>query len=298
MMMLGRIPRRLKRERGRYALVDGIPFQLPVTSTRMQALMAAFPIPVADARRVLPPSVAPARLLRNGLLIVTVVNYQETVIGEYIEFSVAVACARRDSDPPPLVPFLLQGPFRFGQYVLDLPVSTEISVKGGRGIWGMPKHQANLDFVVTDDTASSQYDDDGKLGVYVEVSRPSGPRVPVSMGAANYCQFRGMLMKSDIYFRGRAEVGFLRGASAKLELGDLPRIHPLREMTIGARPVFTVFFPEAHGVLDDHVEGWFVPYASPPHAAPEGLETVVGLGYGREWLAPPNPARTRRAATP
>ena len=29
-----------------------------------------------------------------------------------------------------------------GQYVWDLPVSTEISVKGGKGIWGTPKHQA------------------------------------------------------------------------------------------------------------------------------------------------------------
>ena len=39
--MLGLIPRRLRRESDHYALVDGIPFRLPVASQRMQALMAA-----------------------------------------------------------------------------------------------------------------------------------------------------------------------------------------------------------------------------------------------------------------
>ena len=67
----------------------------------------------------------------RGLLIVTVVNYITTDIGNYIEFSIAIACRRGLS---------------VGQWVVDLPVSTEISVKGGKGIWGMPKHQANLAF--------------------------------------------------------------------------------------------------------------------------------------------------------
>ena len=75
-------------------------------------------------------------------------------------------------------PLLLPGPFRFGQYVVDLPVSTEISVKGGKGIWGMPKHQANLDFEVTDRVVSSQYDKDGQAAVFVEIERPGGPRLP------------------------------------------------------------------------------------------------------------------------
>src|SRR5215216_2546667 len=170
------MPRRLKREGGRHALVDGIPFALPVRSFRMQALMAAFPVDTEQARALLPPSVVPVRLWNKTLLVITVVNYQETSIGRYIEYSVALSCARRDEQPPRLVPLLLPGPFRFGQYVLDLPVSSEVSVKGGKGIWGMPKHQANLDFVVTDDTVSSQYDKDGELGVLVEMERPRGPR--------------------------------------------------------------------------------------------------------------------------
>ena len=287
MKTIGIVPRRVRRQKGRHALVDGIPFALPVRSFRMQALMAAFPVEPDQARELLPPSISPVRLWRKSLLVITVVNYQETVIGTYIEYSVALACAHRDSDPPRLLPLLLPGPFRFGQYVLDLPVSTEISVKGGKGIWGMPKHQANLDFVVTDATVSSQYDKDGLPAVYVEIRRPGGPRLPARLGASNYCQFRGMLMKSDVYFRGRIEVGFGRRAAAKLEIGDHPRLAAVKRLEIAKRPVFTVFFPEAHGVLDDRAESWFLAFDTPPMQPPEGMESVIDLGLGEEWLPPP-----------
>jgi hypothetical protein len=86
-MVFGRIPRRVRSEQSRYALVDGIPFQLPVTSTRSQALMAGFSVDADEAAKLLPPSVAPARLWNKGVLMITVVNYEETVIGKYIEFS-------------------------------------------------------------------------------------------------------------------------------------------------------------------------------------------------------------------
>ena len=84
---------------------------------------------------------------------VTVVDYKTTDIGSYIEFSIAIACTHGLQPGPPLVSALLPR-HGIGQFVVDLPVSTEISVKGGKGIWGMPKHQANLDFVVSKRTVS------------------------------------------------------------------------------------------------------------------------------------------------
>jgi Acetoacetate decarboxylase (ADC) len=287
--VFGQIPRRLRRESNRYALVDGIPFRLPVASQRLQALMAAFPVDPGAAQALLPDrDVRAARLWRRALLVVTVVNYEQTVIGTYIEYSIALACVHRERDPLPLLPFLLRGPYQFGQYVYDLPVSTEISVKGGKGIWGMPKHQASLDFKVGDAAVSSQYDLDGQLGAYVELELPRRLHLPLAVGASNYCQFRGMLMKSTVYFKGRAGIAFGRGAKGRFELGDHPRLQPLQALDIAAKPVFTVFFPEAHGVLDDHSESWFLDFERPPVALPEGLESVVGLGLGEEWPPPPS----------
>jgi hypothetical protein len=287
------VPRRQRRQAGRHALVDGIPFVLPVDSTDVSALMAGFTIDADRAGRLLPGNeLHPVRLLRNrGLLVVTVVDYRATDIGRYVEFSIAIACTHGRRAAPPLLPGLLQRPFGTGQYVVDLPVSTEISVKGGKGIWGMPKHQANLDFVVDERRVSSQYDKDGHLAVRIEIDRPPRLRLPLDVPGTNYCQFRGMLMKSSVYFKGPMHVAFGRGADARLTLGDHPRVDPLRTLEIAGRPLFTGYLPAARGVLDDHFESWFLSYEQPPLTEPEGLKSVVDLGLSQEWLDPPRVGR-------
>ncbi|QKQ73052.1 acetoacetate decarboxylase family protein [Nostoc sp. TCL240-02] len=283
------IPQRIKQQTGLYALVDGIPFQLPVNSEHTPALMAVFPINADRAKElILAKEVHPLRLWNNqGLLVITVINYQITDIGKYIEFSIAIACTHGAKPAPPLLPALLMQQYGTGQYVLDLPVSTEISVKGGKGIWGMPKHQANLDFVIGDRTVSSQYDLDGQLVMKIEVAKPAKAWFPLKMGAANYCAFRGMLMKSVIYFQGKLGFSLFKPGSAKLTIGDHPRIQSLKYLEISPEPIFTGFFPEITGMLDDHLESWFLGYDTPPTQQPEGLESVVNLGLGQEWLPAP-----------
>lgn len=286
--MFGSIPRRLRRETGGYALVDGIPFTLPVRSQRMQALMAVFPVDTEQAQALLPPEVLAVKMWRRALLVITVVNYEQTVIGKYIEYSIAFACVHGDRKPPPLLPLVFRDLFHFGQYVYDLPVSTEISVKGGKGIWGMPKHQASLNFVVGDQLVSSQYDLDDQLVSYVELALPRLARLPFRLGASNYCQFRGMLMKSTIYFSGRAHIGLGTAARGRFELGAHERLDPLRSLGPFSNPVFTAYFPDAHGVLDDHAESWFLGFHRPPEQPPEGMESVIDLGLGQEWPPPPS----------
>src|SRR3954467_9841097 len=190
-----RMPKRLQQQAGRYALVDGIPFSLPVNSEHTPALMAVFPIDAARAAELLPGNeIHPVRISsRRALLVITVVNYEITDIGRYIEFSIAIACTHGSSPAPPLLPGVLTGRYGTGQFVVDLPVSTEISVKGGKGIWGMPKHQANLDFVTHGDKVWSQYDLDGQLCCRIEVDLPRWRGLPLNTAAINYCAFRGML---------------------------------------------------------------------------------------------------------
>ncbi len=49
-----------------------------------------------------------------------------------------------------------------------------------------------------------------------------------------------------------------------------------------------VAFPEnSHGVLDDHIESWFVTEEKPIWTMPEGLPSVVGLEPTQVWLDPP-----------
>jgi hypothetical protein len=111
------IRRRLSAERGTHSLVDGIPFEMPVSGHRTPALIAGFTVDLERAKRLLPPGVQALRVWRRGLLLITVIDYRETVIGKYIEFSVAIACTRSRRPPPPLLPLLFQRAFNMGQYV-------------------------------------------------------------------------------------------------------------------------------------------------------------------------------------
>jgi Acetoacetate decarboxylase (ADC) len=284
-----RIPERIRRQSGRYALVDGIPFQLPIDSENSPALVAAFPINAEKAKKLLPGNeLHPVRVFGKGVLLVTVVNYRFTDIGRYIEYIIAIACTHGPKPAPGLLPLMFRRYHGLGGYLYDMPVSTEISVKGGKGIWGTPKHQASLDFRVTESTITSQYDLDGVFAMRVEMQRPKSAWLPVSMAASSYSQFRGLLMKAYSHFGGRAGLSVLSRRACRLYIGDHPRMRPLKELEIEPRTFFTAFFPSAKGILDDHFEGWFLSYEEPPSAPPEGLESVVDLGLGQEWLDPPS----------
>jgi hypothetical protein len=251
--------------------------------------MAAFSVDAQAAAQLLPgKELHPLRLPggRSALLI-TVIDYTSTNIGKYIEFSVALAVTHGRRSAPVVLPMVLQNRYGVGQYVYDLPVSTEISVKGGKGIWGMPKHQDSLDFQIGSQTVSSQYDIDGELALRITVRRPRWTPVPLRMGAVNYCQFRGLLWKSCIYFHGKVGLSVLSRHSAELIIGSHPKVADLKTLDIRPRALFTVYFPSSAGVLDDHVEGWFLGYDRPPTSPPEGMGSVIGLGLSQRWPPPP-----------
>jgi Acetoacetate decarboxylase (ADC) len=250
--------------------------------------MAAFSIDCQKAGALLPGNeLFPLKLLNKGVLLITVVNYLGTTIGNYIEYSIAIACTHGSDPAPPILPAILQGTYQTGQFVLDLPVSTEISVKGGKGIWGMPKHQANLSFEAHDDAIVAQYEADGMLGLALRVQGQEKMLVPLSLSISSYAQFRGMLFKSYLYFDGHAAITLQNKNAAQLVIGNHPLVQPLKQLGIDPHPLFTAYIPEARGILDDHFECWFISAAQPPAISEPGLESVVTLGLGHQWLAPP-----------
>ena len=283
-----KIPARIKGYAGRKALVDGIPFTMPVACRNSPVLMAIFPINADKAAKLLEGDETSLIRFRNtGLLVVTVIDYRDTVIGSYVEYSIAIACTHSTSPCKFKLPGFFTKTLSVGQYVVDLPVSSEVSVKGGKGIWGMPKHRAALDFKIGDDKVSSQYDLDGKLCTYVEIERPSLTDFPIKMAASNFCAFRGMVWKSDVFFQGKAGFCVGKRAKAKFIVGDHPRVRKLRSLDICTDPLATAFIPSATGTLDDHIEGWYLTYDQAVTETPEGMESVVNLGLSEEWLPAP-----------
>lgn len=282
------IPARQKRMFGRHALIDGIHYVMPVDSGQAPVLTAAFSIDLEAARHLLPGNeLHPFQLWNRGVLIITVVDCKVTDAGHYIEYSIAIACTRGACPAPRLLPGLFVKTFGTGQYIWDIPVSTEAAAKGGSGIWGMPKHQASLDFVIGDAWVSSQYDLDGQLMMRLDVQKPASAWLPLNMGAVNYCAFRGMLMKSYPYFSGRIGFSLFKKGSARLFIGDHPRMTPLKTLDIDPVPIMAGFLPSTYGVLDDHLECWFITSPEPGMAAMPGLETTFQLGQSQQWLTSP-----------
>jgi Acetoacetate decarboxylase (ADC) len=283
------VPERQREIEGRYANVDGIPYTMPVDSSEASAMIAIFPCNYAAARGLIKdPYIHPFRYFSRALLVVTVIDYRKTDIGAYIEYSIAIACTKGRSPAPSLLPALFQKAFGTGQFVHDLPVSTEVSVKGGKGIWGMPKHQAHLDFKTGSAWVSSQYDLDGQMVARLDIRHPSRVWLPVDTGAANYCMFRGMTMRSFIYFRGKAGFHIMKPQSARFVLGDHDRAKALARLEHSPHPLFAGYFPNVRGVLDDYFDCWFVTTDEVASGQlGEGLETTFPLGYSQQWLAPP-----------
>lgn len=286
------IPGRQKRLAGRHACVDGVPFELPVRIEQASAVMAAFSIDAGRAANLLPGhTVHPFRWLGNrGLLVVTAVDYEVTSFGTYVEQGLMIACTRGTHLAPPLLPLLQPRHYGLGLYVIDLPVSTERSAKAGKSIWGLPKHRARLDFRVEGGVISSQYDVGDRLACRIDVERP--PRTPVRMPfymeVPAYSTFRGMLMRSRLYVRARLRFALWRRASARLVIGDLPRVRPLEMLEIAPDPIFAIYAPQVEGVLDDRVESWFLTHDKPPDQRPEGWESIADLSLSEEALPPPD----------
>jgi len=286
-----KIPKRVKNYTDLYALVDNIPFTLPVQAKKSPALMAGFFCDYKKAKTLMPGKELHPLKYINGkaIFIVTVIDYRDTTIGKYIEYSLAIACTKGAKPAPRLLSAIFMKTYGTGQFILDLPVSSEISVKGGKGIWGMPKHKANLDFVIGDETVSSQYEKDDQFAFRIEIEKPKKCNFPIKMGTTNYSHFRNMIMASYIYFDSKAGIRFGRNARGNLYIGDHPRTSFMRDLEIASKPFFTLYMPEANGVLDDHLESWFVAYDNKPgKVTPEGLESIFELGLNEEWLPPPS----------
>ncbi len=288
--------KRIKEYEGQHALVDGIPFTMPVQAKNSPALMAAFPINAEKAKKFLPSKeLHPFRIGKKGFLVITVIDYRDTTIGKYIEFSIGIACTHGKKPAPSLLPGLFMKKYGTGQYIYELPVSTEISVKGGKGIWGMPKQSGRLNFLINDKTVSSQYDDmDGNLMMKIEIDRPKRPWFPINLAAVNYSAYRGMLMKSYIYFKDKMGFSLFSKGDARLYLGNHPRMQALKELEIRPDAALTAFFPDNNGMLDDYLECWFITSDKPvsPKNQMEGMESVVNLGLSQKWPPAPNAKAT------
>ena len=79
-------------------------------------------------------------------------------------------------------------------------------------------------------------------------------------------------MRSDIFLDNKAGFNLFSKAQARFVIGDHPRLQALKKLDI-QDCMATVYLPSIHGILDDHIESWFLTH---------------DLSLSEEWLTAPN----------
>lgn len=132
------------------AEIGGEAAKLPVFYHDASAMTALFPARFGELRKLMPdPRFVPARLAPGlGALAISCLEYYDTDIGPYNELAVAVPLnvpAYRANVPGRALAEGLRR-HQIHSYVLHLPVTTEIALRGGVDFYGFPKFLGRIEF--------------------------------------------------------------------------------------------------------------------------------------------------------
>ena len=184
-------------------------------------------------RRILPdPRFVPAQVLPGiGALMLTALEYKDTDLGPYNEFSIGVALNSPDFMQIPCYNFARQAiRGSFDSFILRLPVTTEIALRGGVDLYNFPKFIARIDFDEEDGWTSCDVSEDDEM-----ICRVKGRKVPtprsgmIKMISRTYqfqqpqsCELK-MNAKQYAMVAGRGNAELVLGASHPVakELGGL-----------------------------------------------------------------------------
>ena len=290
--------RRIQQQTGRFSRVDGIPTSCRSTREDSPALMAAFTIDARRRPRALLPGneVHPLRLSGNTR---PAARHGDRLPGHGHRHVHRVQHRHR-------VHAWRAGPRRrccrccsrsttaLGQYVVDLPVSTRDLREGRQGHLGHAQAPGEPGLPSSTEQHRQQP---------VRPGRPAGGAHRDRPARQAWLPLRDRRRQLLRVPRHADEVRhLLPRASSAFRLGKKAsaRLHPrgpsARAAAEGAGHLARSrsspgFLPSSSGVLDDHFESWFLTYPDAArHTQPEGLESVVNLGLGQQWLTPPTAA--------
>ncbi|HEX6492709.1 MAG TPA: acetoacetate decarboxylase family protein [Candidatus Dormibacteraeota bacterium] len=230
---------------------DGV--AIPLDIHRADLFVAYFPARLDAVAPLIPAGLHPADFGENRTAIaIGGINYLETAIGPYGEVGVMVPCTEGPPAPgvetTPLATFVPG----FGYYVLQLPVTTALSVRVGRGVWGFPKFLADIEFERVPGYQRVRLARGGstiltlrvpQLGVPVRDLRPW----------VFYTVLGTELLKVSMDCRCVYQV-LPAGPGARLELGDHDGIaHQLRGLGMSEQPLFTMNYLYFAGRIPDGV---------------------------------------------
>jgi hypothetical protein len=222
---------------------------LPIKYYRDDSFMAIFSASYSGVRALLPSDKLYPVTLPSGRATVAVIafNYHETSIGPYGEVGIALPCTY-GQQAPPLLPLALESRFPgWGGFVLHLPVTSLKARDGGRVVYGYTKFIADMDFEKRPAYQRVRMSE-GNSPILTLTVQQRGLPFKDNRPLITYSVREGELLKTTVPSRAVYQMGLLPGCG-RLELGDHPIAHQLRELDIASTAFVTKNYLSRSGIL-------------------------------------------------
>jgi hypothetical protein len=235
------------------AEIAGEPAKLPAFYFEAAEMMALFPARLGELRRLLPDRrLAPARLAPGlGVVVVSCLEYGDTDIGPYNELAIAIPLNEPFFRPNPPGRALLAASRRHQvhSFILHLPVTTEIALRGGVDVFNFPKFLGSIEF---DDAGSRRRCRlaEGKEPILTF----AGPRLPATgkerLQYFNHLWMDGQPQQAEFAVNRLQLARSLRPGAALLELGERhPIARELDRLLVSRRSLQYEYVPRFEAIL-------------------------------------------------
>lgn len=233
--------------------IGGKPGRLPTFYYDCSSMTAAFPARLRGLRELMPdPGYAPARLAPGlGAVVIECLEYRDSDIGSYSELALAVPL----SEPGFLTNLpgrALMAAARRGRqhaFIHELPVTTEVAMRGGVDFFNFPKFLAEIDFSEEPEMRRCLLAEGRE-----HILTLSGEHIPSDRSVRSEL-FGHLWMdgepQSARFAKNQLEVGttWRRGA-ATLELGSRhPIARELERLLVSRKPIRYEYCPRFEAIL-------------------------------------------------
>lgn len=223
---------------------------LPLHFADSLLMSAAYPLPLANARSLMPDNVRinlvevfPGR----AVLVVSCALYRQSPFGIYTEASLALMASHEKTTPVLTLAGLIQQS-RYPAYVLHMLVSSPQAQQLGAETWALPRLLADVQMTEQGNQVVCQASLDQHVVMQLAVDRPTTDRTR-SMQIETYSQRQHTLLHTIMRCNASA-YGRTQGGGATLTWGPHPVGQHFAQMGISSLPLMVRFYDHMQAELD------------------------------------------------
>ena len=232
--------------------IAGVSAKVPIFYREARAFNGIFPANYFKLKRMLPDHrFVPAQVLPGvGAVSFSALEYQDTDIGPYNEFSIGILLNSSQFLPIPGYNMLrqyLQGYYYV--YIYHLPVTTEVALRGGIDFYNYPKFLADIDFSDTEGEVICELGEKGE-----KILELRGRKVPAQRSSLlkYFCHLYQDKQPQTAEFKINAQemAQALGSAGVSISFGDShPIARKFSDVLLGDKALMYIYIPKLQGIL-------------------------------------------------